>query len=204
VSRREVKAKNRTPVGDEGLDAFLARGLPPGSIEHAEAIVSAVLNAGARYDRYNAQRKELMDYAARRRKLSTIARLANELEAGLRELDILSSEALTCPADPKEFQALIGTLRLLNLKAAATALDIQDSGRPRDLAEERWLLEMADIYENAFCREAKLSGSGSDPRGKFYNFLRCGLPTPFLRYGKLHPRTAFSWFESYQAASASL
>jgi hypothetical protein len=58
----------------------------------------------------------------------------------------------------------------------------------RDLAEERWIMEMADIYENAFCREATLSGSGSDPRGKFYQFLKFGLPPSFARYGKLHIR----------------
>ena len=32
--------------------------------------------------------------------------------------------------------------------------ETRSSGRPRDLAEERWILELADIYENAFCLPA--------------------------------------------------
>jgi hypothetical protein len=187
MSRSAAGSKNG-PMHEEGLDAFLARDLPPGSLEHAGAIVSAVLSAGARYDRYNARRLELMDYAARRRKLTTIARLARQLGTGLCELDILSRDTLGCPADPRELDALVGTLQLLNLRARVTALEMQGTGRPRDLAEEFWILEMADIYENAFCREAKLSGSGDDPRGKFYHFLKCGLPPSFARYGKLHLR----------------
>jgi hypothetical protein len=188
VRRPKATLKNRALIGDEGLDAFLARDLPPGSIEHAGAVVSAVLNAGARYDRYNARRLELMDYATRRRKLTTIARLSDQLGKGLCQLDILSRDTLGCLTDPRELGALVGSLQLLNLKSTIMALETQDNGRPRDLAEECWILEMADIYENAFCREAKLSGSGNDPRGKFYHFLKCGLPPSFARYGKLHLR----------------
>ena len=101
------------------------------------------------------------------------------------------ADKLTCPTEPNRLEALIGSLTFLNKEAAEMANEIQYNGRPRDLAEECWILEMEDIYENSFCRPPTLSGSGNDPskrRGKFYRFLEHGLPPSFFRHGKLSLR----------------
>jgi hypothetical protein len=59
------------------------------------------------------------------------------------------------------------------------------------LAAQRWLWELADIYENAFGRPARVSGSGGGPvgqRGKFYRLLELSRPSSFPRHGTLSPR----------------
>jgi hypothetical protein len=158
--------------------------------EQAPYVVNAVLTAGARNELYNAHRNEWIDYAGRKRSLRRVASLANQLASELCALDILSHTKLVSPADPRQLSALVGSLEFLRI-GKVTALEIQDNGRPRDLAEEGWILEMADIYENAFCRPPSVSGSGSDPvkrRGKFYRFLERGLPASFFRHGKLSVR----------------
>jgi hypothetical protein len=50
---------------------------------------------------------------------------------------------------------------------------------------------MADIFENAFSRPPRISGSGEDParrRGKFYRMLELGQPPRFPRHGRLSPK----------------
>ena len=98
-----------------------------------------------------------MDYAARRNRLNRIAELVNELKSGLTELDILSRDELASRIDPKEIETLVGSLSLLSKETMELFKEAQENGRPRDLAEERWILELADIYENAFCQSAGAS-----------------------------------------------
>lgn len=105
--------------------------------------------------------------------------------------DILSRDDLANRVDPKEIEGLVGSLGLLIKETADLAKEAQGNGRPRDLAEERWILELADIYENAFSRPAGVSGSGAAPteqRGKFYRLLELSRPISFPRHGKLNPR----------------
>lgn len=174
--------------GDESLHDFLARELPPGATEQTVYVVKAVSAAGARYDRYNTHRDEWLDYAGRKRRLNSVAWLTEKLVLELCKLDILSRDRLVCPTEPKRLEALVGTLAFLNGEAAKMAGEIQDNGRPRDIAEQHWILEMADIYENSFGRPPTLSGSWNKPGGRFYRFLERGLPPSFLRYGKLSLR----------------
>jgi hypothetical protein len=86
---------------------------------------------------------------------------------------------------------LRGSLLFLALQTVDMARNVQRNGKPRNIAEERWILELADIYENAFCRPASVSGSGGEPakrRGKFYHLLEESRPQLFPRYGKLSLR----------------
>jgi hypothetical protein len=188
--------RQQTPEAPQGNDQairdFLQRELPPGEIKQAQYLVNVLLKAGARYDRSSARRKEWMNYAPRRNRLVRITELADALAADLCKLDILSQEDLATRADPEKVEALIGSLRLFSKETADLAKEVQKSGRPRDLAEERWILELADVYENAFGRPARVWGSGDEKaakrRGKFYHLLEVSRPSSFPRYGKLSLR----------------
>ncbi len=93
--------------------------------------------------------------------------------------------------DPKQIEALIGSLLFLSKETAELAKQVQKDGRSRDLAEERWILELADIYENFFSKPAVVWGSGAESlkrRGKFYDLLSASRPLSFPRHGKLSLR----------------
>ena len=71
-------------------------------------------------------------------------------------------------------QSLINALLLLRKEALELTKEVQQNGRWRDLAEERWIFELADIYENIFSRPARVSGSGDgelEQRGDYYRLL---------------------------------
>jgi hypothetical protein len=148
---------------------------------------SAIAEAGARYDRYVANKPGWVSYKARRNRLRETAQLANKLGAYLCELDVLSRDDLAARVDIKSIETLIGSLRILQTVTAEMSTEIQDSGKPRDLAEERWILQLAKIYENAFAERAAVSGSGAEPRrhGRFYRMLELSRPSSFPEYGKL-------------------
>jgi hypothetical protein len=190
---RRPKWQQTTPAneGGDGIRDFLVRELPPGKTNQAPYLANALLKAGARYDRYTARRKEWADYATRRNRLKSVTKLADNLASCLRALDIISRDDLASRFDPKVIEALLGSLSLLSKETMELAKDAQQNGRPSDLAEERWIFELADIYENAFSDEAHVSGSGGGPvrhRGKFYRLLELSRPESFPRFGKLSVR----------------
>ena len=190
-ARPQVVEASRTQEGGDAIRDFLERELPPGETKQVPYLTNVLLDAGARYDRYTARRKEWMSYASRWKRLVRITRLAEDLESNLCELDILSRDDLASRLGPKEVEALIGSTRLLSRATTGLAKETQKDGRPRDLAEERWILELADIYENAFRKPARVWGSGAGPakwRGNFYHLLEVGRPLSFPRHGKLNPR----------------
>jgi hypothetical protein len=187
MSKHPTKPKPTDKSGDEVYE-FLVSELPPGMRKEARYFANALREANARYDRYAPIKNEWFQYKARRKRLEGITEFAKGLASRLCELDILSREDLENRVNPKEFNALIGSLYLVGKVTTDLAKDVQKIGKPRDLAEERWILELADIYENAFAEPAKVSGSGADPtkrHGKFYRLLETNRPTKFPRHGKL-------------------
>ena len=192
MSRRstDAEATDESHRGED-LHEFLVRELPPGQTKQAPYFTNALREADARFDRYNARRNEWLNYAARRSRLKTITKLLEELESCLCDLDILSRDELTSRVAPKAIEAFVGSVRLFRKETTDLAKKTQENGRPRELAEERWILELADIYENAFGRPAGVWGSGAKPtkrRGKFYHLLELSRPTTFARHGKLSLR----------------
>jgi hypothetical protein len=171
---------------DEVLQ-FLVRDLPPEQTTQAPYLATAI----KRYDRYTEKKEECLDYAARRSRLSGITRTALELVSDLSTLDILSRDTLARRIEPTQIEALAGSLVRLGRETRDLANEIQENGRPRDVAEEQWIIELADIYENAFGRPASVSGAGDEPirrRGKFYRLLELSRPASFPRHGKLSLR----------------
>jgi hypothetical protein len=190
-TKTQAAAESRSRQRNETIRDFLDRELPPGKTEQAPFLTDALLNASARYDRYAARRNDWFSYVRRRNQLSEIAQLAHQLASELCKLDILSRDDIASRIDPKQVEALIGSLHLLSTETTELVEGLQKDGKPRDLAEERWILELADIYENTFRRPAAVWGSGAGPRkhrGTFYQLLEVGRPVSFPRYGKLSPR----------------
>jgi hypothetical protein len=189
MSHRSRKRKPATGRGDgEDLSSFLVRELPPQMTKEAPYLTNAIREAGARYDRYAANKLKWLHYKARRNRLKAIARLAESLGAVICGLDVLSRDDLASRVDPKEIDSLVGSLRLLETVTTDLSNAVQGNGKPRDLAEERWILQLANVYENAFAEPATVSGSGADPtrrHGKFYRLLELSRPNSFPRYGKL-------------------
>jgi hypothetical protein len=173
----------------EGLREFLLQRLPRAMTTEASYLVNAVSMAGARYDRMAARRDEWLEYAPRKKRLESITKSANSLAGDLYHLDIVSRNQLATRFDPKEIEALLSSLLLVAKETTVLAENAQATGRPRDLAEEQWIIEMAEIYENAFSQPACLSGDDpSERHGKFFRFLQLSRPAKFPRYGKLAVR----------------
>jgi hypothetical protein len=195
-SRSSAKHRSNTEASapnneEEDVRGFLERQLPRGKIGQAEYLTDALREAGERYDRYIARKKEWWSYAHRRNRLNRITYSAKELVSELCELDVLTRDELAVRLGTKQIEALVGSLAHLSTEATDLSREVQENGKPRDLAEERWILELADIYENAFDRPARVWGSGAGPierRGQFYRLLELCRPSSFFRYGKLSPR----------------
>jgi hypothetical protein len=177
--------------GAEGVREFLERELPPAKKDQVSYLTNVLHEAGLLYDRHTSQRDEWLNYAKRRNRLIWITKSAEALASSLSDLDILSRDDLATRFGAKQIGELIGLLCILCNKTRDLASEVQKDGRPRELAEERWIIEVAEIYENSFGRPARVWGSGAGPvtgRGSFYRLLEVSRPALFARRGKLSPR----------------
>jgi hypothetical protein len=190
--KRNPVPKIKRLVSDQDSDVhrFFVCALPPERASRAPYFTKAVCEAGERYDRYIARRDEWWSFAKRRDKLKKIVTFVEGVASGLRELDILSRDDLAVRVGSREIDELVASLHRLGREATILVGQAQTMGRPRDLAEERWILELADIYENAFRQSATVWGTGRPTKGRpgFYSFLELSRPNKFPSHGKLHPR----------------
>jgi hypothetical protein len=183
--------RRRSQDANETLIVFLTRELPPRRRDDVEHFARAVREAGDRYDRYDERRADWEKYSRRRARLRKLEQLAADLASALCSLDILSHDDLASRIGLEKIDYLTGLLQLLNQNAGTLERETQVRGKPTDHATERWILELADIFENAFSRPPRISGSGEDPagrRGRFYRLLELGRPTRFARHGRLSPK----------------
>jgi hypothetical protein len=196
MSRRSTKPqamlKDPASLGFSEVHAFLVRELPPENASRAWYFANAARDAGERYVQYSERKDEWSSYATRRDKLKKITTFVEKVAFGLSELDILSRDDLASRVGSKEIDGLIGSLRRLGKETTILVGQIQPGGRRRDLAEERWILELADIYEKAFNQPASVWGRGAGLNGRqsFYGFLQLSRPPSTRPLGdyKLHPR----------------
>jgi hypothetical protein len=180
--------RRRSRNANETLTDFLARELPPGRRDDAEHFAKAIREAGERYDRYDETRVDWEKYSHRRTRLQKLTALSADLVSALCTLDVLSRDDLESRIGLEKIDQLNGLLALLNQHAGALGRETQVRGKPTDHACERWIIALADIFENAFSRPPTVSGSGEDPigrRGKFYRLLELGRPSRFARHGRL-------------------
>jgi hypothetical protein len=190
----------RTRNASETLIDFLVRELPPSRRDDAEHFGRAIGLAGERYDRYDERRVDWERYRSRRIRLGKLQKLAGDLALALCSLDLLSRDDLESRIGCEKIDYLNGLLLLVNQHAGALESETQMRGKPTDHATERWIFELANIYENAFSRPANVSGegiSGNDPadvkdpfgrRGRFYRLLQLGRPSRFPQHGRLSPK----------------
>jgi hypothetical protein len=182
MRRRQI----RNP--DDTVISFLARELPPATRDDAEHFAKAIKEAGERYNRYDERRAEWEKYSRRKASLGEVRVFAAKLSSILCSLDILTRDDLTSLTGPERIDCLVGLLNLVWQQAGELESKIQERGKPTDHASERWIIEIADIFENAFSKPPTVSGSGEDSihrRGRFYWLLELGLPSRFARHGRL-------------------
>lgn len=182
--------RESTMEGAAKIQEFLEAKLPPNVREQAQYFTDYLVKLASRYERYAARREQWQDYGTRGDRFRLIRDYARDLASNLVSLDILSRDDLECGFEPDK---LIGQLKFLHKEAEALAAGVQTEGRPRDLAEERWIVGVADMYKNAFRRSATIWGSGSDAktnkrRGDFYDLLIISRPVSLPQHGKLDPR----------------
>jgi hypothetical protein len=176
---------------NETLVEFLSRELPPRRRDDVEYFAESIKEAGDRYDRYDERRADWEKYARRRASLRKLQHLSADLALVLCSLDILNHDDLASRTGPEKIDYLIGLLQQLNQHAGQLERETQVRGKPTDHATERWILDPADIFENAFSKPPKISGSGEDSasrRGRFYRLLELGRPSRFARHGRLSPK----------------
>jgi uncharacterized protein YifE (UPF0438 family) len=180
--------RRRPRKTSETLTEFLSAELPPSRCNDVEHFAGAIADAGKRYDRYDERRADWEKYSQRRARLQRLTTLSAGLATALCSLDVLSRDELESLIGLEKIDQLNGLLTLLNRHAVALGRQTQMRGKPTDHATERWILTMADIFENAFSRPPTVSGSGEDPtarRGRFYRMLELGRPSRFARHGRL-------------------
>jgi len=187
----DTQAEARASERGKNIFDFLVRELPPTKTKQAPYLTEALLHAGTRYDRLTARKHEWWRFGTRAALLKDVSEGATRLAKSLSKIDIVTRDDLEGRMGPEKLEAIFGSLHLLWKETTELAMQVQRSGKPRDLAEERWIIELADIYENAFGKRAAVGGSGgktAKPRGKFSRLLELGRPTSYPRYGKLNPR----------------
>jgi hypothetical protein len=172
----------------EEVRTFLAGSLPSERQHDLGFLRGAIAAAATRFDRYAANR-QWEDFYDRRRRLDKIASDAGHLAEELVSLDVISRDDLADRIQPGRLDEIVGLLHLLRAEAKGLRENVQSDGRPRDLAEERWVHAIADIFEMAFREPAKLRGASENPKGKFFQLLKVSRPYSFARLqGKLSAR----------------
>jgi len=174
------------PLELEPLRDFVSRNLPRDANRDLPRIVQALRGAAQRYERLAERRAEWSSYGQRRKRLQAIEQNARQLADGLAKLDIVSRDSLEGFLGVERFDAMLGSANILASELNKLLDSIPKHGRPPDIAEERWIQEVAGIYELEFERKASIWSKGNP--GPFYRLLQLARPDSLPRYGKLTPR----------------
>ena len=159
---------------EQAILEFLRKSLPDMDESDLDFIVTGLLRAGERYDRYAANKEDWISYANRRRVLTRIADHAAELVESLRELDIISRDILEERLSTERLGTISIYLGYLEREGTKLADSVQKEGRQIDLAEEIWILEIAEYFQNTFGRSATELDSASGKkknRSPFFQLL---------------------------------
>jgi hypothetical protein len=189
--KRGSSGHGQTTDRREAILEFLAEKLPADQTKQADYLADALLRAGTRYDRYAAKDNQIKwkNYTARRNRFDKITRSIQAVVKEMGELDPISFDDLSTRVDRDKLESLMGSLVILGKATGELAAQVQKSGPPKDLAEERWILELADIYENAFSERPSVWRSPDGRRmSPFYRLLELSLPETFFRHGSLSRR----------------
>ena len=170
---------------------FLRKSLPDMDESGLDLIVTGLLGAGEQYDRYAANKEDWKSYVNRRKVLTKITKQAAELVESLRELDIISRDILEERLSTERLGTISIYLGFLEREGTKLADSVQKEGRQIDLAEEIWILEIAEYFQNTFGRSATDLDSAPGKkknRGPFFKLLELSRPSSFLKHGKLDRR----------------
>lgn len=173
------------------LRKFLETELPRKNRDQVESVMGVLDRASLRYERYCKNRSQWKSYRDRKKILSDLSEHAKKARWAFEGIDLISKDDLADLLGGEEVEKIDGFLANLEFRSSQVADKVQKSGAPKDLAEERWVCEVARIYKTNFGKKATVSGSGSGPpakRGKFYKLLVLSRPNSHPLHGSFHPR----------------
>jgi hypothetical protein len=172
------------------LREFLLCALPKGARSRVDEMIRAWDYAGRRYERYAETRTIWSDYKRWRDMLWRLISTSGNLAKDIARLDPISRDDLEARVGSEKLETVIGYLDTLAEQAQSICQQIQVAGPSRDLALERWVHDVAAIYEANFRRKASISGSASElrrERGKFNRLLHIAKPAPLPQRALAHP-----------------
>lgn len=176
---------------DEGrsIREFFARELPPKKAKQASRFSDAAFKASERYRRHAEKKHEWYWYSDRRSRLREIEDSSKALVCVLCNLDVLTREEFSNRLDPDAINSLVGSLTFLHKETLDLAGQLPKKGKPRDIAQERWILQLAEIFESAFRRPARVWGSADGTmEGRFYRLMEAACPEGIPQDDKLSVR----------------
>lgn len=179
----------------ERLLNFLGKALPRKPNAERDQLVDALTRAGLRYDHYMQCVNQWKYYSKRRKNLFEIWNASRSLIESLNGLDPISRNDIEQKMGHDKTESLQFLLARLHDEVITVVKSLQTRGTPRNIAEERWIFEIADIYEQAFSTQSKPRAasvwgprvSARHDRGPFYELLKLSVPSSFPRHGKLDP-----------------
>jgi len=159
------------------LLAFLERKLRPDAPSDAQALLKAVWREAERYSDHARNSRRLKGQRNLRHDLSKIANQAPNLRQRIGGVSSILREDFTRHfTDPEKLPKLLGHLQDFETFAADTLGETQTTGRPRNLARERWVTELWDLYETNISTAARTTRKGAKTLEDFYEFLRLSCP----------------------------
>jgi hypothetical protein len=198
-------------MDQDRLRDFLHRKVGPDSSGKATSVTEAVIAANERYVRHMADKARWMNLSQRNGRLRRIERHTRELHEEVSNLDSVAFLDMHDRLGSGTMERLQWELTRLGTDAAQLLKEAQKTGRPKNLAQERWVRALSEIYEAFAGKPARISGSASGPsskRGPFYEFLEICVPDRFVpRLGFLDPtqvRRILNTTRSKSAADSSI
>ncbi len=170
---------------EQSLRTFLEHRLSVDSPSDIQTLIGTLKAAGERYIRYFSDLQRPKGHKNRRHNLREIADQAVELRRAIASIDSIFRDDFESRFGPEKLERLLGHLHDFEKYADDALRGAQPVGRPRDLAQERWVLELAEIYETNTRKAARILGPGSEKdmkkQGPFYEFLNLSRPEKFVR-----------------------
>ncbi len=142
--------------------------------DDAKLVIEAVEGAARIYAKRNADRKRVLDYHRRRKRLMWMSRYAGDIANVIEGMDVMFKDILTTAYGESESLKFISDLKNFASCCARIASTTQKTGKPRDIIEESWIVSIRSIYANFF------ADAGRDLHmADFQRFLRLCRPRDF-------------------------
>jgi hypothetical protein len=167
------------------LHSFLDSRLPRKARRNLQSIVDAIVDEARKYNARIATKHLWSDYGARRRRLKMLSNASVVLARELLALDPIAKELLAPRLPLETLEKVKGHLLDIRFHADELLRQSPQRGRPPNVAEEIWVMAIADIFEVSFERKPSISQA----RGAFFELLKVARPFRMMREGDLDTRS---------------